>query len=60
MDHRETHERVFCSLCGDDISVEQVESGEELDCDHCREMASEEREQRIVHANYDGRWYRPS
>lgn len=58
MDSHETNDRVFCSLCGDDIGIEQVEAGEEIDHDRCRENESEERERRIVHAEYDGRGYR--
>ena len=55
-DHNETN--LACTVCGDDLSPQQLDEGEELSCEHCDQMSAEETDERLIRIVRRGHYYR--
>jgi len=44
-------------VCGDDLSAEQLDEGEELSCSDCEDLPAEEQAQRLYRMDTRSRWY---
>ncbi len=49
-------DRWVCAHCGDDLSQERIDQGEELICEHCRDLSDEEHDDRLIRQRRPSRW----
>ncbi len=57
MSDDQTRSRLACMVCGDDLSAEQLDEGEELSCSDCEDLPAEEQAQRLYRMDTRSRWY---